>query len=140
MSLDKYVQIVDGLATAQFAASIGEGTVGNPYVHWLCDLDREQGRVALDHKCTRSYVGFGDHREEVYEEDDPHLTVYMGNSESYVYEAHIYVTYHKGSRVPSRLAHPSERRTTQVLNGYPVSILDRTELRAKARRFNRVAE
>ncbi|KAL3476674.1 hypothetical protein BJX99DRAFT_258224 [Aspergillus californicus] len=68
---------------------------------------------AIDHRTTQvtSAPGRRGQRRVIYEPSDPHITVYMGRSDEYDYEGHLYCAYSRSApSVPTRLAEPRERR------------------------------
>lgn len=87
-----------------------------------------------DHGTTRTFTQTARGKiERTISEDDPHITVYMGHSEDYLYEGHIYIGYSKANPyIPARLAEPEERRFAKDGNKNPIPVLDRQGLRREA--------
>ncbi|KAL4915863.1 hypothetical protein BDW62DRAFT_203315 [Aspergillus aurantiobrunneus] len=153
-----YARAVSRLRDSVVTREVGAGTSTDPLISWICEpVDRPRGRIeGIEALCrdacklkgtTRIWVRMGDHSstrtfsvtaqrrtEKNVSGDDPHVTVYMGNSVEYEYEGHLYLAYsQEDSRIPCRLARPEERRNLQPDDvGDPINLLDRRELREKS--------
>ncbi|KAL4804595.1 hypothetical protein BDV18DRAFT_161690 [Aspergillus unguis] len=112
----------------------------DPLIRWICPTVSDRDRMyaidnicreacsitgstmvwvrSIDHRTTRINSGRGGRNNRggsrrggtVYVPADPHITVYMGRSEEFDYEGHLYVAYHHSApHIPARLADPRER-------------------------------
>ncbi|BCS21950.1 uncharacterized protein APUU_30175S [Aspergillus puulaauensis] len=158
MTVRGYVRAVERLLEEDpVIEPVGSGTVDDPRIIWISKADdRPRGRVAgiericrlacaemkttkiwirkYDHGTTRTFTQTARGKiERTISEDDPHITVYMGHSEDYLYEGHIYIGYSKANPyIPARLAEPEERRFAKDGNKNPIPVLDRQGLRREA--------
>ncbi|KAL4879267.1 hypothetical protein BJY04DRAFT_220387 [Aspergillus karnatakaensis] len=60
--------------------------------------------------------------------DDPHITAFIGNSPTYDFEGHIFVSYaNDGRKIPVRFADPKEREYCKPDEPEPIVLWDRRE-------------
>ncbi|KAL4809868.1 hypothetical protein BDV18DRAFT_156247 [Aspergillus unguis] len=160
MTVNGYVEAVKRVRVMEIRREVGGGTVDDPTIRWTCHpKDNPYGRVAAiealcraacrvmrtsiiwvrwgDHSSTRTISVTADHRiQKTVGPDDPHITVYMGNSFEYDYEGHLYIAYSKQNpRLPERLASPAERSHLKPdKTDDPICLTDRRGLRERAYR------
>ncbi|RDW67399.1 uncharacterized protein DSM5745_09265 [Aspergillus mulundensis] len=129
-TVEGYVNAVRHLCRGPYHKSIGKRAWDDPQILWLIpDSWYSEARCAGIEKICRDacrakgssmiWIRWGDHSttlraikctdtgkiEKVAEPDDPHITVYMGHSEKFDYECHLYLVYDpENPEVPLRLA------------------------------------
>ncbi|KAL2845914.1 hypothetical protein BJY01DRAFT_247428 [Aspergillus pseudoustus] len=152
------------LRTKNSQRTDGTGTEDDPEIIWLCSAPtRDPRRVegilkicreacklkstnrtwvrAIDHNTARTLTwsrtctrrGVGVHVQ--HGPCDPHITVYMGESDQYDYEGHLYVYYGTKGRVPSGLGRPGVSTEHPDWVDFVVDVLDRRDLRERALRM-----